>query len=1169
MKRSYGTVLAAVGLFAGAAFGQSRLEKSEAKPEKATVVSGAGVVVENVEVNFAGERAGLEAGDVLLGWRRGNEKGEIESPFDVAEIEIEQAPRGEVTLEGLRATEKRSWVFGQDTWGIKTRPNLRGTALADYLEGLQLAKAGKLTEAGARWRSAGLHAEDSHSSTPAWLGLWFRLRAADLLASGRNWKQADIFYQEAVTQKPGASPLVTAQLQRAWGFTYSQRNDWGNAERLYQEALGETEKPDSENLMMADTISRLGLIAIKKSDLQSAGVYLARALAIREKLAPSSLAVGDSLNNLGILAISQEDFARAEDFFRKALALEETLAPRSLNVAKTLHSFGVVALWQDDLEQAESYFTRALPLRETLAPGTLELAETLNNLGVIAWRREDLAKAEDFYRKTLAIKQKLAPHTLTVSLNLYNLGLVAMSRGDLPAAQEYYRQALSINEKISPESPATAANLGGLGFVAWLGGDFAKAEGYYHRALSIYEKSLPDGLGAATILASLGRLEKDRGNLQDAEAHIRKALAITNKRAPGSHEAAVSLQNLGDILFARGAFSEAEAYYRQALAIREKLAPGSMDHAETLSALAKVARHNERNEAAAELNEQALRAIENQMTRLGGSSGSRSDFRASYLDVYSEYVDFLAEQKQPELAFRVLERSRAQTLLETLLAAHTDISKGVDTALLSQERSIRRTIAEKTNRRIELLTNGDHAEQAGALDKELAKLWNDHEELAARIKSASPAYAALTEPQPLTAKQVQEQLLDQDTLLLEYSLGQKRSYVFAVGANSLTAHELPSRAEIEGPARRVYRLLSTRNRIVQGETELQRQARIEKIDAEFAKAARELSNKILGPIAGQIRGNEKRLLIVSDGALQYIPFAALPVPNDAAHPARSTPLIADHEIVNLPSASVLAVLRRQSLGRDSAPKAVAVLADPVFEKKDYRVKATDGHTPTAGEANREGDLPSETLTRSLADLGLATNGELRLHRLPFTRKEAAAIMAVTPSGQGLLAVDFRANRGLAISQELSQYRIVHFATHGLLDSVHPELSGIVLSMVDERGRPQSGFLGLQDIYNLNLPADLVVLSACETGLGKEIQGEGLVGLTRGFMYAGASRVVASLWNVSDVATAKFMARFYAAMEHDGMRPAAALRAAQIHMWKQSRWSSPYYWAAFQIQGEWK
>jgi CHAT domain-containing protein len=215
-------------------------------------------------------------------------------------------------------------------------------------------------------------------------------------------------------------------------------------------------------------------------------------------------------------------------------------------------------------------------------------------------------------------------------------------------------------------------------------------------------------------------------------------------------------------------------------------------------------------------------------------------------------------------------------------------------------------------------------------------------------------------------------------------------------------------------------------------------------------------------------------------------------------------------------------------------------------------------------------LATNLLVRSSADVGLKRRrGELYFARLPFSRQEAEAVAAVVPKSEMLQALDFRASRSTALSPDLSQYRIVHFATHGLLDSRHPELSGLVLSLVNKQGRPENGFLDLQDIYNMNLAADLVVLSTCETGLGKEVDGEGLMGLTRGFMYAGASRVMASLWKVSDAGTAQLMSRFYRAMEEEGMRPTAALRAAQIQMWREKRWSDPYYWAAFQIQGEWR
>jgi len=194
----------------------------------------------------------------------------------------------------------------------------------------------------------------------------------------------------------------------------------------------------------------------------------------------------------------------------------------------------------------------------------------------------------------------------------------------------------------------------------------------------------------------------------------------------------------------------------------------------------------------------------------------------------------------------------------------------------------------------------------------------------------------------------------------------------------------------------------------------------------------------------------------------------------------------------------------------------------------------------------------------------------RFSRLPFTLDEANVISEIVPKNDRKIALDFDASRATAMSAELMQYRIVHFATHGLLDTEHPDLSGIVLSLFDSKGQPQDGFLRLNQVYGMKLPADLIVLSACQTALGKEIRGEGLVSLTRGFMYAGAARVMASLWNINDRSSAEFMRIFYQGLlGPQKLRPATALQAAQISLWKQKRWSSPYYWAAFILQGEWR
>jgi len=306
--------------------------------------------------------------------------------------------------------------------------------------------------------------------------------------------------------------------------------------------------------------------------------------------------------------------------------------------------------------------------------------------------------------------------------------------------------------------------------------------------------------------------------------------------------------------------------------------------------------------------------------------------------------------------------------------------------------------------------------------------------------------------------------------------------------------------------------------------------------------------------------------------LQYIPFAMLPDPvvGGRSSPAKNIgqPLIVGHEVVSLPSASALAIQRTELAGRQPAPKMLAVIADPVFDRTDVRFRA-QASVPEDKLLAQTG-IPTDTRgLEHIADSSATDKGKLVIRRLPFTRQEADGLMALTPKNLSFRATDFQASRSNVLNGELAQYRYVHFATHGLLDTERPGLSALVLSTIDAEGKPQDGFLRANDIYNMKLPAELVVLSACQTGLGKEVKGEGLIGLTRGFMYAGAKRVVVSLWSVNDKATSDLMTEFYRGMLKDNERPAAALRAAQIEMWKHKKWQSPYYWAAFTMQGEWR
>jgi CHAT domain-containing protein len=287
----------------------------------------------------------------------------------------------------------------------------------------------------------------------------------------------------------------------------------------------------------------------------------------------------------------------------------------------------------------------------------------------------------------------------------------------------------------------------------------------------------------------------------------------------------------------------------------------------------------------------------------------------------------------------------------------------------------------------------------------------------------------------------------------------------------------------------------------------------------------------------------KRLVLVLPGVLSLVPFGVLPV-------GGTTPAIAQYEIVQIPSATILRAMRERTAGRPRAVKFAAIFADPVFESDDPRVRR-----PSAG-------VPRETV------LALRRTAGVALSRLPFSHEEAQEIVSLRP-GSTTVYVGLDATRERALDPGLSDYRFIHFATHGIVNQEVPDLSSVVLSLVDRAGRPRDGFVMLPDVYDMTLNAEVVVLSGCQTALGRHVRGEGPIGLARAFMYAGVPRVVASLWKVDDFATAELMKRFYRGMLSGGLTPAAALRAAQRELAADRRWRSPYFWAPFILQGDWR
>src|SRR5262245_2476174 len=833
---------------------------------------------------------------------------------------------------------------------------------------------------------------------------------------------------------------------------------------------------------------------------------------------------------------------QALNYLNQSLLLQRALKDQG-GEATTLKDIGVIYAALGETQEALKYYLQSLPMLRDAGDRGGE-ASALNNIAVVFRVMGEPQQALAYFKQALSLQRAVGAPRGT-ALMLTNIGALYYRLGDAQQALDYYDKALPLRREAGDRA-GEAITLTSIGAAHLSLGDPQLAMEHLKQALSLTEggQSRPEEAQALTVLAAASSA---LGNKKQALEYLHRALALW--RAIGERQGETSaLIRMGRIYREQGAPQLAAKYREEALKLARDIGEAGSG-AVALADIARVERDLGDLDQALNRIETALNQVETLRARIRAED-LRVSFLASRHSDYEFYIDLLMRlhERRPSagydaLAFEASERARGRNLLEALSAARADIRQGVDPLLLERQRSLQRQINAKERLRMQMV-GGNQIEESAVIEKELRALLVEHQEVQGQMLIQSPRYASLTDPVPLKLKEIQRQSLDRDTLLLEYALGEERSFLWAVTPTSLCAFTLPRRAEIEAVALRAHGFLTKSNqRQYTGSSEL---------------AAAELSRMILGPVVAEL--GRKRLAVVSDGVLQYVPFGALPIPEAAGATAKRRPLIVDHEVVSLPSASVLATMRHEMSERRRAARMVAVFSDPVFNPEDPRVKQAriDGEKANGNESKAESDL-----VRSAEETGLTS-----FARLIHTRKEAEAIIAIAPPDQGFKALDFAASRATVMNADLDQYRIIHFATHGLLNSRSPELSGIVLSLVDEAGRAQEGFLRAYEIYNLKLNADLVVLSACSTALGKEIKGEGLAGLTRGFMYAGTPRVIASLWNVRDEATAELMKRFYRNMLIGKSSPAAALREAQISMWREPQWAAPYYWAGFVLQGEW-
>jgi tetratricopeptide (TPR) repeat protein len=761
---------------------------------------------------------------------------------------------------------------------------------------------------------------------------------------------------------------------------------------------------------------------------------------------------------------------------------------------------------QKDLLRAEEAHHTSLRLRRDLAPESFAVARSLGFLGRVFHDRGDLAAAEECYRGALELCERLAPESLPVAESLTDLGAVAKDRGQLDAARHFHERALAIEQKLAPGSIRCALSLYELGDATLQQGDLDAAERFQLQALAILERRTASK--ACLSLNALGLVAQKRGDLKAAAQWYRKALDVLQPLPPGL-STSDTLQRLGDVALAQGSIEEAKAQYRKALSIRERLRPGSAAQAESLHTLGDVARLEGRDSDAAELYCESIEALENQLHKLGGPDEARSTFRARHRELYGDLLDLLIRLDRPAEAFAVLERSRARILLEMLAERDLVLTDGIPETLV-RERKRTEAAYDRTQAQLAELAPEKDASRIEQLRGRLWSLRDRREQIAQEARRLSPHLAALRDPQPLDLDGVRA-ALDPGTLLLAYSVGPETSTLFAVrpreaGEPGVQAFSLPI-----GPAQLDAEVGALRSLV-----------EIHPAGPRARQALRErgarLYRMLLGP-AKPLVDSAQRLLVAPDGALWLLPFAALQRPDGTA--------LVQHKPLHLVASGTLYAELRKERPAASAP-----------ERPVQLVAFGDPFYPAAYQ------------------------------QLPSTRTEARAIAGLFGSrAVTYLGAEATEERAKSVGKGV---RYLHFACHGLLDARFPLDSALALSIPKSPAEGQdNGLLQVWEIFeSVRLDADLVTLSACETALGKDFGGEGLIGLTRAFQYAGARSVLASLWKVSDESTSRLMQRFYEGLQA-GLSKDEALRNAQLALLADPAFADPFHWAGFVLLGDWR
>lgn len=790
----------------------------------------------------------------------------------------------------------------------------------------------------------------------------------------------------------------------------------------------------------------------------------------------------DALFRLAELCAALGEAGVAELLYGQALALYESVG-NLRQIALTLHHRGYLRKDEGELATALADLERALPLWQEVGDRRGE-ALTETELGALYRYLNEARPALAAYDGAIRLWRELGDPKQEAR-TLHNRGRLELTLGRLGQARSDLAAALALRRALG-DGESVASTLALLGWLEVEAGRGEEARQHFAEVQAV-AGARPSQAGAMA-LAGLGRLDE--------------AAALFRTLGDRAWEAKV-LQLQGRAHLAAGHFAEAGQALRAARAAFAVLRDRG-GAAATELALAALAREEGDFPAARAAIERAITTAEDLRTQIAESPELRATFFAGHQDAYDALIDLdlaLADREpgagHAAAALTTAERSRARALLELLGGS------GTRQDAAGEERDLARRIAAGEARlRRRAASGAASAAELAALEGEQAEALRRFEQLREERRAQHPGRGA---SRPLTAAEIQARLLDRETALFELRLGTPASHLWVVTQRTLRAYSLPPAAELAGLARSAYAAITADRRQGRARTEAQ---------------LAELSRLLLAPAAAALTG-KRRIAWVADGALAWLPLAALPLPEELAGPP-GAPLISRFEVVTLPSASSLAAIRRNAAARPRAPELLAVVAAP----------------------ERGGEAP-----------------------LRHAAAEAGAILALAPAGGQARAL--AASRALLLSGELARYRILHFATHGEVASDQPELARLVFATPAPGESREGELLHAYEIKELDLPAELVVLAACRTALGAEIRGEGLFGLTQSFFHAGAARVLVSLWDVDDRATLELMSRFYTHLLAHGRAPAAALAAAQAEMAADPQWQAPVDWAGFTLQGEWR